>query len=310
MIKKDIVYLEKGKITNIDFTEFVVSDDGYGIRHIIKFYWKDREVVLSCFDFSTEINRGIHLFFTSHQSTRMKKIKLMEYVIQLTKEKAKPKDNNTAYIQTKKGLSVVLFAVEKYTQKLGLETFRLLDDNPEMVFVANVWASMGISKKDIKKGNHLKPSEDPKRKEAFAISYFSKNREATHYLFYQTLKNGKIKWLDEISYLDEKIKSTSGFNPYKFTKEQIKEWKERTETDIFKQKAKKETIKLLKGFKIFVYRKDKKIMFEVMNHKGKIFMGTKVSENNKDFENRLKIVSKALQGDIKEFEKFMKNKQK
>ena len=225
---------------------------------------------------------------TSTKKTK-KKIELLEMAIESVKKLGKPNDSNMVCIKDPKDgkITIVLLATGKNQQKLAMEMFRKTHNDPEMVFVANGWMSH-CTEEQRKSGNFVKRSEDPKRKECFVLNYFSPTKkELSHTLVYESKKGNTLKWIDELHYKDTTDVS-SAFNPYKFTKEQIRAWLEESKIDSFKEKATKEEHELPHKFKVIVYRKDTEFCFETINAKGEAFGRTGIMESTEETEEKLK----------------------
>lgn len=200
----------------------------------------------------------------------MNRIKFLDGIIKLTKERAKPGDSPELYVNAPKGLVMALLALEKkYAAKMAIEVMRVKYNDPEMVLVNEAWFVKAKNLKNIK----VQPSQDPDRKECFIISYFSKTKCLSHSLVFKRKNKGLI-WTEEYNYWDSK-NNESVFNPYKFKKEDIQHWLQLSKIDEIKEKGEKEIFKMAFGHKLISYRYENEAVLECFNGKGECYQASK-----------------------------------
>jgi hypothetical protein len=226
----------------------------------------------------------------------MEHLKLLDMVIEQTKQLAKPGDRAMTYIPSKDGDKLVIGMIaldEKYQTCLALEALKVASGCEEIVLVQEGW----LSKQEKGKEQKCAPSEDPNRVDCFVINYFSKDKCIAHILEFEPISGPrKLKWTNETSYLERKDedKCESKFNPFRFTEEDIKCWMQLMEQEGLRKTGKKEVLKLAHDFHVDIYRKGSKVFLEAFNEQGEIFFSTPVMEDDSQFEKKIKKIKDIL----------------
>lgn len=212
--------------------------------------------------------------------------KFFESVRDHVKKTAQVGDRPMLHINTKEGIVLALMEhTRKYATNLAIEAMRIKFNDPEMVFVTDSWIAKGD------KNTKVMPRDNPERKEAFVLGYFSKDKELGTILPYNVV-NKKIIFEENISSETAEAKST--FNPYNFKKKEIKDWTLILEQDIMKDNGIKETHELPFKFEANYYSHEGKAFFELINNKKENFISIGPEEDSEEFRKKFEEAIDAL----------------
>lgn len=221
------------------------------------------------------------------------RVEFLDFIIKEVKEKARIGDRPVAYAKNDKGeISLSILDVEeKYQAKLCLYTLKEIQKAKEIVLVNEAFVVR--RKVPTKLIGEVKDQED--KEDCFVICYFSEDKCLSHTLLYKIGESGTNKpiWVEESSYLNGSD-FVSSFNPFKFTKEDVKGFMVLIEQDNLRENGVLERINMKFGFHIDVYRLKGKVFFESFNHRGEVFGMIPVQDEDASFEKALKELKKIL----------------
>jgi len=232
----------------------------------------------------------------------MKIPELLKTTIEGTKKCARLRDSPMAYFENDgKNVVSVLAISSKNAIKIALYQIVKALGLKEIIFSTEAFY-LEHSKEDYK-GKNLKDitlktpiRNNPKRKECFTVTYFSKDKCMTQMLpFHRKKVKGKevLVWDKEGDLSKE---SQSLFNPFDMTEKDVKEYAISGQIDMMKENGVKETKECAFGYKLDIYRLKEKAMFELVRPNGEVSLRSKPIDDDEKFKENMSEAVSFMEG--------------
>ena len=244
----------------------------------------------------------------------MKIPELLKITIEGTKKCARLGDSPMAYFEKDGKTAITVLAISS-KDAIKVALYRLVKslDLKEIIFTNEAFYLehskenyKGKNIKDIKLETPIR--NNPKRKECFIITYFSKDKCMTQMLPFHRKKGTSkdiLVWDKEGKISEE---SQSLFNPFDMTEKDVKRYAESVQIDMIKEKGVKETKKCTFGYKMDIYRLNGKAMFELVRPNGEVSLRSKPIDDDKKFKETMNEAVSIMEGIAKVMIKNMEDK--